>query len=170
MIEHHPHRPFPHFRGIPRSCVHRSILSKDGASGKHGVVQSVVGDFFGVHIPLNQAYKIMNLEGDSESLDANGLTVDPQFLGSRTDDRTTGSIHGIDSENLRPSNLVFATVDGMVDELFGYFSECEQSPRSLFLISNAARKFPLLREVVQNRWGKIPYTLEYEKEAVLGAA
>ena len=68
MIEHHPHRPFPHFRGIPRSCVHRSILSKDGASGKHGVVQSVVGDFFGVHIPLNQAYKIMNLEGDSESL------------------------------------------------------------------------------------------------------
>ena len=41
MIEYHPHRPFPYFRGIPRSSVHRSTLSKDGASGKVGVVQVV---------------------------------------------------------------------------------------------------------------------------------
>ena len=42
-MEHHPHRPFPYFRGIPRSSVYRSILSKDGASGKVGVVQSMLG-------------------------------------------------------------------------------------------------------------------------------
>ena len=132
--------------------------------------QSVVGEFSGVHIPLDQVYKIMNAAGDSESLDANGLTVDPLFLGSRTDDRTTGSILGIDSENLRPSNLVLATVNGMVDELFGYFPKSEPSLGKLFLIGNAARRIPLLREAVQNCWGKIPHTLEHKEEAALGAA
>ena len=132
--------------------------------------QSVVGEFSRVHISLDQVYKIMNVAGDSESLDANGLTVDPLFLGSRTEGRTTGSILGIDSENLRPFNLVLATVNGMVEELFGYFSKCEQGTGKLFLIGNASRRIPLLREAVRNCWGKVPHTLEHEEEAALGAA
>ena len=132
--------------------------------------QSVVGEFAGIHISLNQVYKIMNVAGDSQSLGANGLAVDPLFLGSRTDDRTSGSILGIDSENLRPSNLILATVNGMVDELFGYLPRCEPNTSKLFLIGNAARQIPLLREVVRNRWGTFPNTIECKEEAALGAA
>ncbi|MCL4310325.1 MAG: hypothetical protein M0Z32_01715, partial [Actinomycetota bacterium] len=39
VVEHHPHRTFLQLFGIPLSCVHDSILSKDGASRKVGAIQ-----------------------------------------------------------------------------------------------------------------------------------
>ena len=126
--------------------------------------------FTGSHIPLTDIYQTMNEAGGSEAHDANGLTVDPLFLGSRTDNLATGSIHGIDSENLRPANLIRATANGIVDELFGYFSQADTHATRLFITGNAARHIPLLREVVQDRWGARPHAVEFEEEAALGAA
>jgi hypothetical protein len=39
MIKYQPNRPFPYLRGIPICRFHRSILSRNGASGKVGAVQ-----------------------------------------------------------------------------------------------------------------------------------
>ena len=132
--------------------------------------QSVIKDFSGTRIPLNQIYQTMYQAGDSVSQDANGLTVDPQFLGSRTDNHATGSVHGIDSENLRPANLIRATANGIVDELFGYYSQAGAHATRIFITGNAARHTLLLREVVQDRWGARPHAVEFEEEAALGAA
>ncbi|MCL4472981.1 MAG: hypothetical protein M1455_03455, partial [Actinobacteria bacterium] len=40
VIEHHPYCSFLQLFGIPLSCVHDSILSKDGASRKPGAIQA----------------------------------------------------------------------------------------------------------------------------------
>ena len=49
VLEHQPHRPFPHLGRISRSSVHRSILSNNGASGKPGVVQGRVLGMLGTN-------------------------------------------------------------------------------------------------------------------------
>ena len=57
-FEHYPHRPFPYFRGTPRSSVHRSTLSRNGAAGKVGAVQCkicrliAIGNF-DVHVAIS---------------------------------------------------------------------------------------------------------------------
>jgi len=40
LLAHQTHRPFPDFRGVSRRCLHRSILSRNGASEKSGAVQA----------------------------------------------------------------------------------------------------------------------------------
>ncbi|MCL6093431.1 MAG: hypothetical protein M0Z32_09860, partial [Actinomycetota bacterium] len=42
VVEHHPHRTFLQLFGIPLSCVHDSILSKDGASRKVGAIHTLI--------------------------------------------------------------------------------------------------------------------------------
>ncbi|MCL4474537.1 MAG: hypothetical protein M1455_11500, partial [Actinobacteria bacterium] len=41
VIEHHPYCSFLQLFGIPLSCVHDSILSKDGASRKPGAIHTI---------------------------------------------------------------------------------------------------------------------------------
>ena len=132
--------------------------------------QSVIEAFTGAHIPLNGIFQTMNEVGGSEAQDANGLTVDPLFLGSRTENRATGSILGINASNLQPPSLIRATANGIVDELFGYFSKAKAQAGQLFVTGNAARQIPMLREAVRDRWGKDPVAVQHEEEAALGAA
>ena len=132
--------------------------------------QSVTKTFAGAHIPLADIYETMNEAGGAESQDASGLTVDPRFLGSRTDHCATGSIRGIDAGNLRPSSLIRATANGIVDELFNFFSQPRVHAGQLFVTGNAARQSPLLRQAVCDRWGKDPVAIRHVQEAALGAA
>ena len=132
--------------------------------------QSVIEAFADIEIPLNAIYRTMNEAGRTEAKDADGLTVEPLFLGSRTDSRATGSIRGIGESNLRPSSLVRATANGIVDELFDCFARAEAHARQLFVTGNAARRIPMLREAVRDRWGTNPRVIEHDQEAALGAA
>ena len=132
--------------------------------------QSVTETFASAHIPLSDIYETMNETGSGEAQDASGLTVDPRFLGSRSDHCATGSIRGIDAGNLRPSSLIRATANGIVDELFSFFSQAKVHAGRLFVTGNAARKSPLLRQAVRDRWGKDPVVIQHEQEAALGAA
>ena len=43
VLEHHPHRSLPHFRGKPTRSRHGSILSRIGASGEPGAVHVIIG-------------------------------------------------------------------------------------------------------------------------------
>lgn len=132
--------------------------------------QSVIEAFADIEMPLNAIYRTMNEAGRTEAKDADGLTVEPLFLGSRTDSRATGSIRGIGESNLRPSSLVRATANGIVDELFDCFPRAEAHARQLFVTGNAARRIPMLREAVRDRWGTNPRVIEHDQEAALGAA
>ena len=132
--------------------------------------QSVIRAFAGTHIPVTDLYQVMNEVGVAEVLDANNLTVNPRFLGSRTDHCASGSIRGINASNLRPSCLIRATANGIVDELFGYFLQAETHAEQVFLTGNAARRNPMLRQAVRDRWGKEPVAIQYKQEAAIGAA
>ena len=152
------------------------ILAGTGVSGGWSYeylarfFQSVIESFRGAHMPMNHIYRTMNEAGGSEAQDADGLTVDPSFLGSRSDNRATGSILRIDEGNLRPSSLIRATANGIVDELFGYFAQVDAHPQRLFMTGNASRRIPMLREAVRDRWGKDPVVINHEQDAALGAA
>ena len=64
--------------------------------------------FAGRRIALADIYETMNATGGAQALDANGLTVDPRFLGSRADHSANGTIRGIDASNLQPSRSSYA--------------------------------------------------------------
>ena len=132
--------------------------------------QSVIKAFAGTQIALADIYETMNAMGGTQALDANGLTVDPRFLGSRTDHPANGTIYGIDASNLQPSILIRATANGIVDELFGYYSRAGAYAGHLFITGNAARQVPMLHEAVRHRWGKHPVAIQCDQEAALGAA
>jgi len=40
VLAHEPHRPLPHFRWVPASVCHRSILSRIGASNIPGAIHN----------------------------------------------------------------------------------------------------------------------------------
>jgi len=40
VLAYQANRSFPDFRGLSRRCLHRSILSRNGASEKGGAVQT----------------------------------------------------------------------------------------------------------------------------------
>ena len=132
--------------------------------------QSVNATFAGAQVSLTEIYEAMSEAGIAEAQDASGISVDPRFLGSRTDPWVTGSIRGIDADNFQPSNLVRATANGIVDELFSYYSQAGVRAERLFVAGNAARRNPMLRQAVKDRWGKRPIAVQHDQEAALGAA
>ncbi|MBE6705123.1 MAG: hypothetical protein E7583_07670 [Ruminococcaceae bacterium] len=122
-----------------------------------------VGDF-----DEKQVYAIMDkmLEKHSSS----SMTADTRFAGTRADSSITGKIIGITTENFHPSDLTYAVLCGMTDELYGMFEGKDIKYTSLVGSGNGIRKNPALVKIVQERFGmkmKIPSHLE---EAAVGAA
>ncbi|WP_341347570.1 FGGY family carbohydrate kinase [Paenibacillus sp. FSL H3-0469] len=103
-----------------------------------------------------------------------GLTVNTQFLGTRTDPEKRGSVEGITLENFTPGGLAHAFLQGMVDELYGFLADLEQQGAATFsrLIGsgNALRTNPVLCAKAEAAFG-LPLELgEHAEEAALGAA
>lgn len=102
------------------------------------------------------------------------LTVNTQFLGTRTDPEKRGSVEGITLENFTPGRLAHAFLQGMVDELRGFLAELEQQGAGTFsrLIGsgNALRSNPVLCAKAEAAFG-LPLELgEHAEEAAVGAA
>ena len=90
----------------------------------------------------------MNRIGKSTPKDADGLVVNPVFLGSRHSPQTAGSVVGLDETNLTASNLVRATANGIIDELFSYYQLMQQRTRCVRAAGNAIRHNPLLNQAI----------------------
>ncbi len=115
-----------------------------------------------------QVYAIMDkmLEKVSES----PMTADTRFAGTRADSSITGSISNITTENFNPSDLTYAILCGMAQELYRMFDGKGIKYTSLVGSGNGIRKNPALVKIVQEKFGmdmKIPSHLE---EAAVGAA
>ena len=132
--------------------------------------RSVIHEFTDTKVDRDSVYAVMNRIGDRAAADANGLVVDPLFLGSRHSPRTTGSIAGIDAVNLNPSDLVRATANGVIDELFGHFELMNQRATRLHAVGNAIQRNPLLIQAIAERWKVDPIIASRREVAVYGAA
>lgn len=116
--------------------------------------------------------RLLELADQSGDGGSGGLEVDPRFAGQRGSGMTlTGSITGITTTNLTPSKLVNGFVEGIVSEIAGGERDMDLSQvRELALIGNAGRRFPVLRKVIETRFGLPCRVPETPEEAAFGAA
>lgn len=105
-----------------------------------------------------------------EKAPSGNMTADTRFAGTRSDTSITGSINGITTENFTASNLTYAVLCGMANELYGMFDGKGVVYKSLVGSGNGIRKNPALVKIAESKFGmamKIPAHLE---EAAVGAA
>ena len=104
-----------------------------------------------------------------------GLSVNPQFLGTRLNPEARGSVEGITLDNFTPGLLAHAFLQGITDELYAFYSTIEQIGSGktwsrLIGSGNALRANPALRSKVEARFG-LPLILSAaSEEAAVGAA
>jgi len=126
-------------------------------------VLGYVGDY-----DEKQVYAIMDKMLEKTSLKP--MTADTRFAGTRADSSITGSISGITTENFTASDLTYAVLCGMVNELYDMFDGKGINYINLIGSGNGIRKNPALVKIAQEKFGmqlKIPSHLE---EAAFGAA
>lgn len=117
--------------------------------------------------------KLMSAEPDEAS--DSGLIVKPQFLGTRKNPAARGSIEGISLDNFTPGKMAQAFLQGMIDELYGFYAGIPKTmnkPSSKALIGsgNALRTNPVLCAKAQATFG-LPLMLSASlEEAAVGAA
>ena len=121
-------------------------------------------------VDQDSIYEAMNRIGDRAPKNANNLVVDPLFLGSRHSPHLMGSIYGINEANLSPANLVRATANGIVDELYRYYELMQQPADHVYATGNAIRRNPLLIQAIKERWKRDPIVAETSEVAAYGAA
>ncbi|MBT2293709.1 hypothetical protein J7E73_32380 [Paenibacillus albidus] len=120
-------------------------------------------------------YPLMNQLLVNEQSGGRGLTVNPQFLGSRQNPGARGSIEGITPENFTPGNLTHSFLQGMLDELLVFYMKLQQQQTAQpfqYLIGsgNALRTNPVLCAKAQTVFG-LPMRLSAApEEAAVGAA
>ena len=98
------------------------------------------------------------------------LKADTRFDGTRADSSIRGSLTGISCDNFTPGNMVYAFLNGMVDELSGMYEKMGMKRYSVAASGNGIRKNPALVKIVENKFSssvKIPAHME---EAAVGAA
>jgi sedoheptulokinase len=102
------------------------------------------------------------------------LEVQTQFYGTRRKPELRGSISNIGPANLTPQHLIAAFIEGMTDELYGFYS---QLPSELFCnfksvtgSGNAIRSNHHLRRVCAQRFAMPILLPAFREEASVGAA
>ncbi|MNC11480.1 Glycerol kinase [compost metagenome] len=104
-----------------------------------------------------------------------GLTVNPQFLGTRVNPEARGSVEGITLDNFTPGLLTHAFLQGITDELYAFYKSIEKMSSGktwtgLIGSGNALRANPALCKTVEARFG-LPLILSAaSEEAAVGAA
>ncbi|WP_054940520.1 sedoheptulokinase [Paenibacillus ihuae] len=102
------------------------------------------------------------------------LTVNTQFLGTRTNPEVRGSIGQISLDNFTPARLAHGFLQGMIDELYAFYTTLTCLTGSAFKhmigSGNALRANAVLCAKAQSTF-KLPLALSYSpEEAAVGAA
>jgi sedoheptulokinase len=102
------------------------------------------------------------------------LVVDTRFAGTRTSSGVRGSIGNIGTENFTPASLIAGLLDGIADELVGFYQRmplaARRSVRRLVGSGNGIRRNPALRRAFEMKLGMPMRIPAHEEEASLGAA
>jgi sedoheptulokinase len=105
---------------------------------------------------------------------ADGLRMEPYFLGSRRDPARRGRVTGMTPENSTPGHLARACMEGIVAELAGYYDEMVEAglkPRGRLVGSgNGMRRNPVMREAAAEAFGMPVAVPAWDEEAACGAA
>ena len=138
-----------------------------------GFFQQVIEQLGGKKTTLPEV--MAKMQSFCQSTDTGGLAVNTRFAGERhatgTTGSVTGSITGIDTENLTPRNLTRGFINGMAAELADAAGETDFSAvRRLVAVGNAARKNPLLVRALEEQFGLPCRMVELPEEAATGAA
>lgn len=131
--------------------------------------QAVLREFAGLEMPDEAVYTRMNeLAGQTPD---NLPIFDTRFSGSRLEPGLRGALSGIDAYNLTPAALSRAMAEGIVEELYQLAQLGQlQGIRRVVAAGNAARKNPLLPELIAQRFGIPCEVSPHREEAALGAA
>ncbi len=128
---------------------------------------------YGGKDPGNIFQKMNSIPYDSLQ-DAQKLTVETQFLGTRQNPDARGRISGIGKSNLTPDYLVEGFLRGIVGELKGFFQELPRELRNQYTnivgVGNALRRNPLLKRILQDELGLSVLHPVNKEEAAVGAA
>jgi sugar (pentulose or hexulose) kinase len=105
--------------------------------------------------------------------DANGMTIDPIFRGSKfRPDSVRGAISGVSSETLLPGPFIRALIEGMIEEVAEpYFIRTENKmPAGVVGAGTALRRNAALQAVAEARFGRALRFGRFVEEAAIGAA
>lgn len=136
--------------------------------------RQLIGAYTGEEPP--EVYSLMaKLMGtEPEAAGNSGLTVQPQFLGTRSDPQARGSIAGISLDNFTPGNLAHAFLQGMIDELHQFYRSIHRNTnkplKALMGSGNAMRANPILCAKAQAVFGLPLMMSASQEEAAVGAA
>lgn len=124
--------------------------------------------------PVKNCYAAMSHMLDLYPEPDNLPVIEPFFQGTRSEPDRRACITGLSPENFLPLPLIYATMHGMVEELYsmyeGYIKAGNPVPSVVYGSGNGLRLNPHLCKIVENRF-RLPLTLSPNKEeAACGAA
>lgn len=96
------------------------------------------------------------------------------FSGTRADPTIRGSIKNISSDNFTPENVVYGTVCGIADELYGFYKKFErfldEKPKYLIASGNGVLRNKAMQRILDQTFGMNVSIPEHAEEAAFGAA
>ena len=119
-------------------------------------------------------YQVMNdfleKQGDLKT----AWQVQTTFAGTRENPQDSGSIYGIRRENFHPASMIRGVLEGMAEELYQLYRTIQAgtgiSQTVLVVSGNGARRNPVLRKILEERFQMPLQVVENEEEAAFGAA
>jgi len=102
------------------------------------------------------------------------LRVRTQFYGTRLEPDRRGSIEGIGPSNFTPAHLVRGFLQGMTEELYGFYrllpAALRERRAAIVGSGNGLRRNASLRHMCEERFGLPLVVPPFEEEAAVGAA
>ena len=133
--------------------------------------QQVARDLTGIPVSAEDAYERMNALAARADPGAGGLVADTRFAGERGAPDQRGAWTGIDTENLTPANLIRATIQGVVRELWDMADRAGiRPPRKIVATGNGVRKNPLIPSTIEEVFKAPCVVALLSEEAAVGAA
>ena len=127
--------------------------------------------FFGMELSDGAVYAAMdNLLKENPPPLESRLRVDTQFAGTRRNPGLRGSVTGIGTDNFTPAHLLWGLVEGMAEELCGFYRDSGKTRSLLVGAGNGLRKNAALRQALESRFGMPLAVPSYGEEAARGAA
>ncbi len=124
--------------------------------------------------PVTPLYDAMEREAETCVGSPDRLRVDTRFSGTRQDPSLRGGVAGLGLDNFHPGFLTLGVLEGIVEELYGFYREMEpelpKKPAVLVGAGNGLRKTRLLQKLFSARFGLPLQIPVHREEAAYGAA
>ncbi len=157
----------------------RQMLVGAGLSGgdAYAWVNRTVGSWlsaFGAPSDIATVYARLNALAAAAPFEAEGLTCEPLFRGTRREPLARGKFHGITYDNFTPGNVARAVLRGIAAGMYSFYEQAGTwQPTTLTRIigsGNGLRQNPLLVEAIEATFQRDVWFPVHEEEACFGTA